>query len=124
MAVMFRAGAVVAYAAAMGYAEAAAVAYLRQALVGSSAGQLQSSLMRIESGREAATIVMLATVGGIAGRTWLARFSYLTIAFGVGTSPTTGSFTYSWAGPQAWPRGMNSSFFRCPGSGRFGRPPW
>jgi hypothetical protein len=83
MAVMFRAGAVVAYAAAMGYAEAAAVAYLRQALVGSSAGQLQSSLMRIESGREAATIVMLATVGGIAGRTWSARFSYLTIAFGV-----------------------------------------
>ena len=47
MAVMFRAGAVVAYAAAMGYAEAAAVTYLRQALVGSSAGQLQSSLMRI-----------------------------------------------------------------------------
>ncbi len=80
---MLRTGAVVAYAVAMGCAEAAAVIYLHQALVGSPSGQLQSSLAWIESWREAATIVMLAMVGAIAGRTWSARLAHFTIAFGV-----------------------------------------
>jgi len=40
-------------------------------------------LAQIELGREAATIVMLLTVGWLAGRTWRSRIAYAAIAFGV-----------------------------------------
>src|SRR5207248_9004452 len=40
-------------------------------------------LQRTEALREAATMMMLACVGWIAGKTWRGRLAYLLIAFGV-----------------------------------------
>src|SRR6185503_3838994 len=37
----------------------------------------------VELGRELATMIMLFTVGALAGRTWRARVGYMLIAFGV-----------------------------------------
>lgn len=78
------------YALAMAYLEAAVVAYFQRALHidphslfpvrdASSLGGLGS----IEVGREAATIVMLATVGWLAGRQGLERFAWMSVAFGI-----------------------------------------
>jgi hypothetical protein len=81
--------AVLSYAVAMAYAEAAVVVYLERAL-GSQVGALfplrpaleAGDLVAIEAGREAATLVMIAAVGVLAGRTWLERLAWGAVVFG------------------------------------------
>ena len=79
---------VVFFAVAMAWLEAATVYYLR-VLVGRlepyQANPLPMSgiLGQVELVREAATLLMLLTVGTLAGRTWQARLGYTAIAFGV-----------------------------------------
>jgi hypothetical protein len=79
---------VVVFAVAMAWVEAAVVLYLRTlanrldpyqpipAAIGHRPGQA-------ELVREAATLVMLAAVGWLAGRTWRSRVGYACAAFGV-----------------------------------------
>src|SRR5262245_50564376 len=80
--------AVVTYAIAMAWVEAAVVLYLRT-LVNRIEPYQQKPLPNMpgliapEIIREAATIVMLTAVGWLAGRSWRGRFGYLLIAFGV-----------------------------------------
>lgn len=79
---------VVIFAIAMAWLEAAVVVYLRtmvDRIVPYQANPLPiaTGLGQIELGREAATLVMLLTVGWIAGRTWRSRLAYAFIAFGV-----------------------------------------
>lgn len=82
--------AVVAYAAAMAYLEAAVVVYLQLAQ-GSPVGAIfplrpaseAGSLVPIEAGREAATLVMIATVGLLVGRSRLERLAWGAVVFGV-----------------------------------------
>jgi len=83
-----RFGAVSAYAIAMAWVESAVVVYLR-VLVGrvdpyqADPLPLFGGLGWIEMGREAATLVMLWTVGWLAGRSWRGRAGYALFAFGV-----------------------------------------
>ena len=76
------------FATAMAWMESATVVYLRT-LVGRiephQANPLPVSvgLGQTEIIREAATLIMLLTVGLLAGRTWRSRVSYTLIAFGV-----------------------------------------
>jgi hypothetical protein len=75
------------FAVAMGYVEAAVVVYLRRLYYphGFSfplAG-IDSSIAGAEVVRELATIVMLGSVGVIAGRTRAQRFAYFVYAFGI-----------------------------------------
>jgi len=80
---------VIAYAVAMAYLEAAVVVYLTAAL-GGQVGVLFplqpatafGNLGWVEVGREAATLVMIATVGILAGRTWLERLAWAAVVFG------------------------------------------
>ena len=81
-------GAVVAYAIAMGYLEAAVVVYLRQAL-GIEHDALfplreggAGSLNLIEIGRELATLLMMLGVGWLAGASSLERLAWVAVAFG------------------------------------------
>ncbi len=81
--------AVVLFALAMGWMESATVVYLRS-LVGRidpyqpvPLPDSHSVLGPTELVREAATLLMLGTVGWLAGRTWRSRFGYFMIAFGV-----------------------------------------
>jgi hypothetical protein len=83
-----RAAAVAVYAAAMGYAEAAAVIYIRLLHGGvdpmaRALTQPIMSLVAAEVGREAATIVMLTAVAALAGRGWAGRCGSFLLAFGV-----------------------------------------
>jgi hypothetical protein len=88
----FRATAVVVvfFAAAMAYLEAAVVVYLQRAL-GSQVGTIfplrpateAGDLIAIEAGREAATLVIIATVGWLVGRTWSERLAWAAVVFGV-----------------------------------------
>ena len=83
------------YAAAMGWVEAVVVVYLRGLLGFTHAsvppppeqvlGHLgsQAWVVPTEQTREAATIVMLATVAWLAGRSFRSRFGAFLIAFGV-----------------------------------------
>ena len=79
---------VMAFAIAMAWVESASVFYIR-ALVGRiepyqpNPLPMQGALGNVELWREAATLVMLATVGMLAGRTWRRRAGYAAIAFGV-----------------------------------------
>ena len=81
---------VVAFAAAMAYLESAVVVYLQRA-IGMDPGQLfplrgpemVGDLAAIEVGREVATVVMLATVGCLAGRQRLDRLAWTAVAFGI-----------------------------------------
>jgi hypothetical protein len=79
---------VVAYALAMAWVESAAVLYLRT-LVGRVVPYqpdplpVAGTLGGTELIREVATMVMLFTVGWLAGRTWRARFGYMLVAFGL-----------------------------------------
>jgi hypothetical protein len=79
---------VVAFAIAMAWVESASVYYIR-ALVGRIEPYqidplpINDSLGYVELWREAATLVMLATLGMLAGRTWLRRLGYAALAFGV-----------------------------------------
>ena len=79
---------VVVFAIGMAWVEAASVYYLRvmvDRLDPYQANPLPMSgvLEQVELVREAATLVMLLTVGMLAGRTWRTRLGYTAIAFGV-----------------------------------------
>jgi hypothetical protein len=78
-----RIGWTTAYAVAMGYVEAAVVVYLRGLLNTTNTTVQMDGYLGIEIGREAATLVMLAAVGWLAGRTWSQRFAYFAYAFGI-----------------------------------------
>jgi len=79
---------VVIFAIAMAWMESSTVAYLR-ALVGRIVPYQTNPLPRHEAFgvtelvREVATMLMLASVGWLAGRNWRTRVSYALIAFGV-----------------------------------------
>ena len=79
---------VVLFAAAMAWMESATVVYLRT-LVGRidpyqrEPLPISAGLGQTEIVREAATLIMLLTVGLLAGRTWRSRAGYFVIAFGV-----------------------------------------
>lgn len=83
------AGAVIAYALAMAYVEAAVVVYLQTAL-GGQVGMLfplrpageTGGLIAIEAGREAATLVMIAAVGVVVGRGAVERLAWSAVVFG------------------------------------------
>ena len=79
---------VVIFAIAMAWVEAAVVLYLRTLVGRIDPYQPRplpeyAGLEKAEVIREAATMIMLITVGWLAGRNWRARFGYLLIAFGV-----------------------------------------
>lgn len=79
---------VVVFAMAMAWVEAAVVYYLRTMMNRIEPYQpeplpLMGGLGRAELVREAATLIMLLTVGILAGRNWRSRLGYATIAFGV-----------------------------------------
>ncbi len=78
------------FAIAMAWMEAATVFYIR-ALVGRiepyqafplPQEAMMGALGTVELWREAATLVMIATMGMLAGRTWRRRWGYAAIAFG------------------------------------------
>jgi hypothetical protein len=79
---------VAAFAIAMAWVEAASVFYIR-ALVGriepyqADPLPINGALGNVELWREASTLVMLATLGMLAGRTWRRRAGYAALAFGV-----------------------------------------
>jgi hypothetical protein len=80
---------VITFAVAMAYLESAVVVYLQGALgIDPTAlfpvqePALVGDLALIEVGREAATLVMLATVGWLAGRSGLERLAWTAVAFG------------------------------------------
>ena len=85
-----RAAVIVAYAVAMAYLESAVVVYLQRA-IGITPAQLfplqsaasMGNLAAIEVGREFATLVMLVTVGWLAGTCWVDRLAWTSVAFGV-----------------------------------------
>ena len=79
---------VVAFAIGMAWVEAACVYYLRVMVDRIDPYQVNPLPMRgvlgqVELVREAATLVMLTTVGALAGRTRQTRLAYIAIAFGV-----------------------------------------
>ena len=79
---------VVVFAIGMAWVEAACVYYLRlmvNRLEPYQANPLPMGgiLGQVELVREAATLVMLLTIGMLAGRTWRGRLGYTAIAFGV-----------------------------------------
>ncbi len=83
------ASAVIAYAIAMGYLEAAVVVYLRAALGLAAAGLVPvhdpaalGAFEGVEVARELATLVMIAAVGWLAGRTRLERLAWAAVVFG------------------------------------------
>jgi hypothetical protein len=75
------------YAVAMAYVESAIVVYLRRLYYPQGfdfpLGIIDVPTLLLELGREAATIVMLATVGIAAGRTKVGKFAYFLFLFGV-----------------------------------------
>src|ERR1043166_1253106 len=79
---------VVIYAAAMAWVESAVVYYLRthiDRIVPYQPNPLPviGGFGPVEMARELATMIMLPTVGMLAGKTWRARLGYSAIAFGV-----------------------------------------
>ena len=79
---------VIAFAVAMGYLEAAVVIYLREALGLTSFSppvidQVEFDVFAgIEMARELATVVMIAAVGWLAGRSWIERLAWAAVIFG------------------------------------------
>lgn len=78
---------VVAFAVGMAWVEAASVYYLRAMVDRIEPYQenplpIRGTLGEVELVREAATLVMLLTLGMLAGRTWYRRLGYTAIAFG------------------------------------------
>jgi hypothetical protein len=76
------------FAVAMAWVESAVVFYLRRLVDRIEPYQpnplpIASDIGGTELIRELATIVMLLTVGWLAGRTWRARFGYFLVGFGV-----------------------------------------
>src|SRR5882672_10283853 len=79
---------VVMFAIGMAWVEAASVYYLRVMVDRLDPYQanplpMHGVLEPVELVREAATLVMLVTIGTLAGRTWHTRLGYTAIAFGV-----------------------------------------
>jgi len=79
---------VAAFAVAMAWMEAATVFYIRSLVDRIEPYQaaplpLHGTLGDVELWREAATLVMLAAVGWLAGRTWRQRAGYGALAFGI-----------------------------------------
>jgi hypothetical protein len=79
---------VAAFAAAMAWMEAATVYYLRVLVDRVDPYQaeplpLHGAVGNVELWREAATLLMLAAVGWLAGRTWRQRAGYAALAFGL-----------------------------------------
>ena len=82
---------VVAFAIAMAWVEAASVFYIRALVDRIEPYQadplpldtMSGMLGMVELWREAATLVMLATLGMLAGHTWRSRAGYAALAFGV-----------------------------------------
>ena len=81
---------VVVFAVAMAYLESAVVLYLQRALLIAPdqlfplrGPEAVGDLAAIEVGREFATLIMLAGIGWLAGRTWLHRLAWTAVAFGV-----------------------------------------
>src|SRR5207302_4814717 len=79
---------VVLYAAAMAWVESAVVFYLRTMVDRIDPYQpnplpIVGKFGTAEVVREGATLVMLLTVGLLAGRTWRSRLGYASLAFGV-----------------------------------------
>jgi hypothetical protein len=116
---------VIVFGVAMAFLESAVVVYLQRAL-GMEVGVLfplrdpagVGDLAAIEVGREAATLVMLAAVGWLAGRSGLERLAWTAVAFGtwdilyyawlwvfIGWPPSLGTWDLlflipvPWAGP-------------------------
>ena len=80
----------VSFAIAMAYLESAVVVYLQRALTMTPktlfplrSANVLGNLGGIEVGREVATLVMLITVGWLAGRSPLERFAWTAVAFGI-----------------------------------------
>jgi hypothetical protein len=79
---------VVVFAIGMAWVEAASVYYLRVMVDRLEPYQanplpMQGVLEQVELVREAATLLMLLTIGALAGWTWRTRLGYTAIAFGV-----------------------------------------
>lgn len=79
---------VILFAVGMAWVEAASVYYLRVMVDRIDPYQenpmpIRGILGQVELVREAATLVMLLTIGMLAGRTWHKRLGYTAIAFGV-----------------------------------------
>jgi hypothetical protein len=129
------AGIVIAFAVAMAFLESAVVVYLQRAL-GIQVGALfplqdpagVGDLAAIEVGREAATLVMLAAVGWLAGRSALERLAWTAVAFGtwdilyyawlwvfIGWPPSLGTWDLlflipvPWAGPVWAPMAISAA---------------
>ncbi len=116
---------IIAYAVAMAFLESAVVVYLQRALgidpralFPAQQPAMVGDLAAIEVGREAATLVMLAAVGWLAGRGALERLAWTAVAFGtwdilyyawlwvfIGWPPSLGTWDLlflipvPWAGP-------------------------
>ena len=78
---------VMAFAIAMAWVEAASVFYIRALVDRIEPYQadplpMNGALGNVELWREAATLVMIATLGLLAGRTWRRRAGYAALAFG------------------------------------------
>jgi hypothetical protein len=79
---------VIIFAIAMAWLEAATVLYIRALVDRIEPYQpnplpIHGALAAVELWREAATLVMIATLGLLAGRTWRRRAGYAALAFGV-----------------------------------------
>ena len=79
---------VAAFAIAMAWVEAASVFYIRALVDRIEPYQpdplpINGTLGDVELWREAATLVMIATLGVLAGRTWRRRAGYAALAFGI-----------------------------------------
>jgi hypothetical protein len=79
---------VVAFAIAMAWVEAASVFYIRALVDRIEPYQpdplpIAGALGNVELWREAATLVMIATLGVLAGRTWRRRAGYAALMFGI-----------------------------------------
>jgi hypothetical protein len=78
-----------AFAIAMAYLESTIVVYLRRLYYHDRGGFdfplviIDTSTLWLELGREACTIVMLATVGSAAGRTAVGKFAFFLFLFGI-----------------------------------------
>ena len=71
----------------MGFLEAVVVVYLREIIYPEGfcfpLKDIPLNLLFVELGREAATIIMLITIGIIAGKTLIEKFSYFLYSFGI-----------------------------------------
>ncbi len=106
------AGTVLGYAIAMAYVEAAVVVYLQGAL-GAQVGAIfplrpaseAGNLVAIEAGREAATLVMLAAIGLLAGGSRIERLAWSAVAFGAWD---VGYYAWLWVF-SGWPPGPGTT---------------